>query len=189
VLWDAGFAFPLLLRAPGYHTGEHFERVEHAGELGAAVARLPGDPLLAIEFINVRGDDGQVRKYRAMFIGEAIEPLHLAISRDWKVHYLSADMAENVINRAEDAAYLADLPGVLGTRAVTALESIRDTLGLEYAGIDFALDAAGNVVVFEANATMVVPIPKSDPRWDYRRPPVQRIHALTRALIAARARS
>jgi tetratricopeptide (TPR) repeat protein len=186
-LWDAGFAFPLLLRAPGFHTGEHFERVEHAGELAAAVARLPGEQILALEFINVRDDDGQVRKYRAMFIGESIEPLHLAISRDWKVHYLSADMADNEANRAEDAAYLADLPGTLGEHGVWALDAIRTTLGLDYAGIDFGFDSAGNVVVFEANATMIVPIPKSDPRWNYRRPAVERIHRLTRELIACRA--
>jgi Tfp pilus assembly protein PilF len=186
-LWDAGFAFPLLLRAPGFHTGQHFERVEHAGELPAIVARLPGEEVLALEFIDVRNDDGQVRKYRAMFIGEAIEPLHLAISRDWKVHYLSADMAENDANRAEDAAYLADLPGMLGERVMYALNAIRTALGLDYAGIDFGINADGDVVVFEANATMIVPVPKSDPRWNYRRPAVERIHTLTRKLIASRA--
>jgi len=186
-LWNAGFAFPLLLRAPGFHTGEHFEVVASTNDLAATVARLPGEELLALEFIDVRSADGQVRKYRAMFVGEAIEPLHLAISRAWKVHYLSADMAENDANRAEDAAYLADLPAVLGPRAVQALDAIRRTLDLDYAGIDFALDAAGNVVVFEANATMIVPIPNPDPRWNYRRPAVERIHRLTRELIAERA--
>jgi len=186
-LWAAGFSFPLLLRAVGFHTGEHFERVERPSDVTDVVARLPGETILALEFIDVRGADGQVRKYRAMFIGTAIEPLHLAISRDWKVHYLSADMASSDANRAEDAAYLADLPGVLGERAMRALEAIRTTLDLDYAGIDFALDGAGNVVVFEANATMIVPIPKPDPRWNYRRPAVARIHALTREMIAQRA--
>jgi hypothetical protein len=122
-----------------------------------------------------------------MFIGEAILPLHLAISRDWKVHYLSADMAENDANRAEDAAYLADLPGMLGERVMYGLNAIRTALGLDYAGIDFGINADGDVVVFEANATMIVPVPKSDPRWNYRRPAVERIHTLTRNLIASRA--
>jgi hypothetical protein len=187
VLAAAGFAFPLLLRSPGYHTGEHFERLEEPAELAAAVARLPGERLLALEFIDVRGDDGRTRKYRAMFVGEATLPLHLAISTTWKVHYQTADMAQNDANRAEDEAYLGDLPGALGERATAALDAIRRTLDLDYAGIDFALDRAGNVVVFEANATMIVPTPKADPRWDYRRPAVERIHAATRDLIATRA--
>jgi hypothetical protein len=186
-LLNRGFDFPLLLRAPGFHTGQHFERVDDESGLAAAVARMPGERVLAIEFIDVRGDDGKVRKYRAMFVGEAIEPLHLAISTNWKVHYFAADMAESDAHRAEDAAYLNDLPGTIGARATAALEAIRSTLALDYGGIDFALDRHGNVIVFEANATMVVPVPKSDPRWDYRRPAVERIHAAARTLIASRA--
>ena len=37
-----GFSFPLLVRAPGFHTGHHFVRVETPAELAAAVARFPG---------------------------------------------------------------------------------------------------------------------------------------------------
>jgi tetratricopeptide (TPR) repeat protein len=186
-LANHGFAFPLLLRAPGFHTGQHFERVADERDLAAAAGRMPGERLLAIEFVDVRGDDGMIRKYRAIFIGERIEPLHLAISPEWKVHYFSAEMHESAANRAEDAAFIADLPGVLGPRAASALAAIRATLGLDYGGIDFALDRAGDVVVFEANATMVVPHPKPDPRFAYRRAVVDRIHAAVRALIAARA--
>jgi hypothetical protein len=39
--------FPLLLRAPGFHTGRHFVRVGHRDALADAVAGLPGDTLLA----------------------------------------------------------------------------------------------------------------------------------------------
>jgi tetratricopeptide (TPR) repeat protein len=188
-LVNRGFDFPLLLRPPGFHTGQHFERVTDERDLAAIAGRMPGESLLAIEFIDVRGADGMIRKYRAIFVGERIEPLHLAISPDWKVHYFSAEMGESAANRAEDAAFIADLPGTLGPRATAALEAIRAMLGLDYGGIDFALDAAGEVVVFEANATMVVPYPKPDPRFAYRRAAVERIHEAVRALIAARASS
>jgi len=186
-LANHGFDFPLLLRAPGFHTGEHFERIENQADVAAAANRMPGDRILAIEFIDVRGEDALIRKYRAIFVGDAIEPLHLAISRDWKIHYFSADMTESEANRAEDEAFIADLPGALGARAATALEAIRKTLALDYGGIDFALDRDGNIVVFEANATMVVPVPKSDPRWNYRRSAVDRIHTAVRELITRRA--
>jgi Flp pilus assembly protein TadD len=187
VLANMGFDFPLLLRAPGFHTGQHFERVEREADLVAAAARMPGDRVLAIEFIDVRGTDGMIRKYRAIFIDTAIEPLHLAISPDWKVHYFSADMTESEANRAEDQAFIDDLPAALGPRATAALESIRAALALDYGGIDFALDRDGRVVVFEANATMIVPVPKADARWDYRRAAVERIHSKVRTYITARA--
>lgn len=43
-----GLAFPLLLRSPGFHTGQNFLRVETSDDLASAVRHLPGDPLLAI---------------------------------------------------------------------------------------------------------------------------------------------
>jgi hypothetical protein len=185
-LVNHGLPLPYLLRSPGFHTGEHFARVDDDVQLANVVATLPGEELLAIEFLDVRGGDGKVRKYRAMFIDGAIYPLHLAISTAWKVHYFSADMTQDANHRAEDAAFLRDMPAVLGPRAMAALAAIRDALGLDYGGIDFALSAAGDVVVFEANATMIVPTPGADERWAYRREPVARIDAAVRTMLFAR---
>ena len=182
-----GFAFPLLLRAPGYHAGQHFQRVEGLEALPAALAALPGDTLAVLEFLDARGPDGLIRKYRAMFVDGRIFPLHAAVSAEWKVHYFSADMTESAANRAEDAAFLTDMAGVLGVPALETLEAVRRTLGLDYAGIDFSLAPDGTVLLFEANATMVVPQPGTDPRWDYRRAPVQRIADALRSMLGSRA--
>ena len=187
VLERHGFGFPLLLRAPGYHTGRHFLRVESAGDLAAVVATLPGDDLTAIQPLDARGSDGKWRKYRVMLIDGQLFPLHLAVSQQWKVHYFTADMAGAAAHRAEEAAFLADMPRALGLRAVAALGAIGDALGLDYAGIDFGLDAEGRILLFEANATMVVNPPEPDARWDYRRPAVERIHAAVRAMLLRRA--
>ncbi len=175
----ARIGFPLLLRSPGYHTGQHFVRVETAAGLADAAALLPGEPL-AIEYLDARGADGMARKYRVMFIGGALYPLHLAISADWKVHYFTAAMAENPAFRDEERSFLDDMAAVLGGRAMAALSKIQATLGLDYGGVDFALAADGSLLLFEANATMAILPPDRDPMWDYRRP------AVTAALTAAR---
>ena len=58
--------------------------------------------------------------------------------------------------------------------------AIQAVLGLDYAGIDFAIAPDGSLLLFEANATMaIIPLPP-DPIWDYRR------RAVTGALAAAR---
>lgn len=174
-LLQDGFAFPLLLRAPGFHGGLHFERVETPAELAATVAALPGAALAAIEFLDARAGDGKIRKYRAVIVDGRLYPLHAAVSHRWKIHCFSADMAESAEHRAEDAAFLGDMARHVGPRAMHALEEICKTLALDYGGIDFGLDADGTVLLFEANATMVVPTPAADPRWSYRRAPAQRV--------------
>jgi glutathione synthase/RimK-type ligase-like ATP-grasp enzyme len=180
---ELGFAFPLLLRSPGYHTGRNFIFVESAAELSAAAAGLPGDELLVIEYLDARGRDGNARKYRVMMIGGQIYPLHLAISRNWKVHYFTSDMADKPDHRSEEAIFLRGMRAALGDTAMTALEGIRDTLGLDYAGVDFAVAPNGDLLLFEANATMVIAVPDSDPRWAYRRDAIGRIIDAVVAMI------
>jgi hypothetical protein len=181
-----GFTFPLLLRSPGYQTGRHFVRIDRPDDLGPAVAALPGDTLLAIEYIDVRDAAGTIRKYRMMIVDGVLYPLHLAVGDAWKLHYATARMGDPA-HRAEDERFLADPQAVLGPAALEALAAIRDVLGLDYAGIDFSLDAAGRVVVFEANATMIVLPPGPEPIWDYRREPVARVIGAVRAMVRDRA--
>lgn len=183
-----GFTFPLLLRKPGFHMGQHFVRVDSASALSAATAELPGSEwpgaeLLAIEYLDARGADGCARKYRVMMVDGQLYPLHLAISPSWKVHYFSADMKERSDHRAEEKQFLFDMPGVLGPKAMAGLKAVQAVLGLDYGGIDFGLNQHGEILLFEANATMVVEQPAEDKRWDYRRAAVSRIHAAVREML------
>lgn len=160
---------PVLLRAPGYHAGEHFLRLEDAGEVAAALEALPGEELFAIEFLDTRDATGAFAKYRVMTIDGRLYPLHLAISGNWKVHYFSAEMASRPAYRTLEERFLRDPRAALGEGTWAALERVAHEVGLHYAGIDFALDAEGRVVIFETNATMAVRYPQDEPMWTYRR--------------------
>jgi hypothetical protein len=182
-----GFTFPLLVRAPGFHTGQHFFRVEDLPELVSTVDRIPGDDVWLIEQLDARDGNGMYRKLRVMMIDGRLYPLHLAISKDWKVHYFRADMADSPANQLIDGEFLNDMQQAIGAPAVAALERICGILDLDYAGIDFALNAAGKVLFFEANATMVMAPLSADPKWDYRRPAFDSVFAAVRQMIIDRA--
>jgi hypothetical protein len=120
--------FPLLLRTPGFHTGQNFvfvESQETLGAAGAALDSLPSDELMAIEYLDARGPDGLARKYRVMFIEGKMFPLHVAISHLWKVHYFTSGMADNATHREEERRFLENMPAALGERAMAALDEIR----------------------------------------------------------------
>ena len=182
-----GFTFPLLVRAPGFHTGRHFVCVERADELAAATATLPGDDVWVMKMLDARGRDGKFRKCRAMIVDGQIYPLHLAISGHWKVHYFRAEMADSAAHREEDAEYLENMPSVVGARGMAALQRIGAALSLDYGGIDFAVNADGDILLFEANATMVMIPLTADPKWDYRRPAFDRVFAAIRAMLLGKA--
>jgi hypothetical protein len=75
----------------------------------------------------------------------------------------------------------------LGDRAMAALTRIQDMLGLDYAGIDFGVSADGDLLLFEANATMVIAVPDDDARWAYRRTAITGIIDAVVAMIRQKA--
>ena len=99
------------------------------------------------------------------------------------MHYFTSDMADRPDHRSEEARFLEGMPAVLGETAMTALKHIRDALGLDYAGVDFGLAPNGDLLLFEANATMVIAVPDADERWAYRRVAINRIIDAVVAMI------
>ncbi len=188
ILSNQGFDFPFLLRTPGFHTGRFFKYVERPDQMATALRELPGEDLAVIQFLNVRNADGKFRKYRVMMVNGKLYPLHAAVSRDWKVHYFSADMVDHPEHRAEDATFLQNMPQVIGEIGMKALEKICNLQGLDYAGIDFSLSATGELIVFEANATMTVLLPEQGEKWNYRRTPVHRILNAVQQMVVTRAK-
>jgi hypothetical protein len=185
-LREHGLAFPLLLRAPGFHTGQHFLRADTPAEFSSAVTQLPGDQLFVIQYLDARGADGWTRKYRVMIIDGVLYPLHLALSQFWKVHYFSSDMAAEPAHRQEEAAFLSDMAGVLGSGILQCLARLCEALQLDYGGIDFGVSQDGEVLLFETNATMVIALPPQEPMWDYRREAVARALEAARQMVIAR---
>jgi glutathione synthase/RimK-type ligase-like ATP-grasp enzyme len=179
--------FPMLIRSPGFHMGSHFIQVQSAEELLRSAAGLPGDELLLMAFLDAHGADGMTRKYRVMIIGGQLYPLHLAISANWKVHYFSAAMASEPAFRDEERRFLEDMPAAVGAAGIQALLRIGAALGLDYAGVDFGLRADGAILLFEANATMVIAAPSADAMWDYRRAAIERARGAAVQLIRTRA--
>jgi len=180
------FDFPLLIRSPGFQGGKHFEKVDDIQSLLATATKLPGSPLWVMEYLPAADALGNFRKYRVMLIDHQIYPLHLAISKHWKVHYFSAAMKDNPLFRKEEEAFLLRMPEVLGQNALKALYAIEKTLALDYAGIDFSIDPEGNIILFEANATMIISPPAEEPLWAYRQQPILRARRAAQQLLASR---
>ena len=84
--------------------------------------------------------------------------------------------------------FLEDMPGTLGSKAMRALEAIQAELELDYAGIDFGLSDDGEVLLFEANATMVIAKPGNEAHWAYRHRAIDRVLEAAVAMLTEGAR-
>jgi glutathione synthase/RimK-type ligase-like ATP-grasp enzyme len=152
----AGFRLPLLVRVAGTHGGDDFDKCESWVEVAEFVSRSPEANYYLIEFVDYRSDDGFFRKYRVIFVDGEILPYHLAIHNDWKVHHFRTDMANHAWMREEEERFLEDIGHVFDATHQDALRAIAMATGLDYGGIDCGIDRDGQIVVFEANASMLV---------------------------------
>jgi len=177
----ASFAMPVLVRPTGTHGGDDFEMFDDVNKAAGFMARHPGAEHYLIEYLDYRSADGHFRKYRFIFIDDEILPYHLAIGLDWKLHHDSTDMIDHGWMQREEQAYLTDPMAFFTSSHYQALRAIRAALGLEYFGIDCGLDAAGNLVVFEVNASMLVH--QHNENFPYKAPFVERIRQAFEAML------
>jgi len=187
-LAQTGVAFPLLLRPAGAHGGDGVTLHASPDTALAALAQL-GGPGYATAYRDTRSADGYFRKYRIVFVDRVPYPYHLAISPHWLVHYFSADMSAAPWKLDEERHFLTDPRAALGEKAMNAIAEIGRRLDLDYGGIDFALTPDGQVVVFEANATMLVHREAPDGPLAHKNPYVDRIADAFERVLHARAES
>jgi tetratricopeptide (TPR) repeat protein len=172
---QAALAVPscILVRPIGTHGGDDFEKIDGLAELTALLAQRPDTDRYLIEYVDYRSVDGYFRKYRFIFVDGQILPYHLAIASDWKVHHDTTDMADHLWMQQEEEVFLNDPATVFNPSHYEALREIQQRIGLEYFGIDCGLDRSGNLVVFEANASMLVH--DGNEQFPYKAPFVRRI--------------
>ncbi len=154
ILADRGLLGPALLRPTGSHGGEGLVLAEDAEALPHG-APADGADRYVTRFHDYRSADGFYRKYRMIFVDRRPWPYHLAISRQWMVHHQTAEMADDPARIVEEMRFLSDPTDAIGPKAMAAVAAIGTRLDLDYGGVDFSLTAAGEVLVFEANATML----------------------------------
>src|SRR6185437_1156226 len=168
------------------HGGAGLRRLDSGQEAEEAGRGEKGEMYLS-RYCDYRGADGYFRKYRAVFVDREPLPYHLAIGENWVLHYVTADMRAHAWKTEEEHRFLEDPQAALGAAAWAAVREIGKRLDLDYCGVDFSLLPDGRVLVFEANATMLVHAESGeDEVLRFKNPYVQRIFDAFEGMLARR---
>ncbi len=179
---------PLLVRPAGDHGGENLVLLRHDADKAAYLAEPPGERLLLTPFHDFRSGDGLWRKYRLIFVDRRVYPYHLAIGDDWLVHYWRAEMARAAWKKAEEERFLDDWRGRFGAGAAAAADEIARRLDLDYGGMDCALTEDGRLLLFEANASILLHLDEPAAAFPYKHRHVPPIREAFSQLLMSRAR-
>ena len=149
-------AFPIIARPVDSHAGRGLQKLDDAIAVQAYLGVQGEAQFYISRFVDYRGKDGLFRKYRIAFIAGRPFACHMAISDQWMIYYLNANMKESAQKRAEEAQFMRDFDNDFTRRHGAALETIAARVGLDYFGIDCGESADGRLLVFEADIAMIV---------------------------------
>lgn len=147
--------YPVLIRPTGTQNGQGLVVLENDNDVSQYQIEN-GDYYLS-EYYEFKSKDGFYRKYRCWCIGDSIILNHLYISDKWNVH--SSARKEVMVQHSwmfeEEKNFL--LQGSEGhNECIKRIAlNLKRIIGLDYFGMDFNLTENGEMILFEANATML----------------------------------
>ena len=185
----AGLTPPFLLRQPGTHWGASMILVEKTADMADFLAGADGPDLFAIRFFQgLEQEDGLFRRLRLYGIGGRLYAGNIHYDRQWNVHgdAREALMLGRPALMQEEQLFLEDWRGYVGQVAAAALQAISDRLQLDYFGIDFTLNEAGEVLLFEANPAMAI-IERQAETFPYLAPVIEGLRQAATEMVLSRA--
>ncbi|WP_166417134.1 ATP-grasp domain-containing protein [Cochlodiniinecator piscidefendens] len=149
--------YPCLIRPCGSHAGRGLKKLNTRDCLKSYLLEREESEFFISEFINYASpQDGNFRKYRIIFIDGHAFPCHMAISDQWDLWYLNANMHASESKRKNEADFMDTFDLHFAKRHHHAFDALSTKIGLDYFGIDCAEDAEGNLIIFEADNALIV---------------------------------
>lgn len=180
--------FPIIVRPIGSHAGLGLERLDNPAAVAAYLENRPEDNFFISRYVDYSSADGMFRKYRIVLVDGKAYACHMAISDQWKIWYLNADMILNEANRAEEARFMATFDEQFAARHKDALAEMARRIGLEYCTVDCAQSKDGKLLIFEADNTAIVHDMDPVDIFPYKAPQMRKIFDAFVAMLYRHAR-
>ncbi len=154
------YEYPLITRTLAAQEGKGMTKVDTREAL-VAVLLASGFPekFFVTQFVDSRGGNEFYRKIRAAIVEDEIIIVRVDYDAKWKIYARKSDervafYLENKHLLDEEKRICRDPEARLGRLVMESLRAIRERMPLDVFGVDFDVDAAGQVIFYEANATM-----------------------------------
>lgn len=149
-------AFPMIARPVDSHAGIGLAKLETPAAIAEYLAAQLEPAFFLSRFVDYASADGLYRKYRIAAVDGRWFACHMAISNQWKIWYLNADMTNDAEKRAEEAVFMTAFDDDFGARHGETLSRLFAALELDYVSIDCAETPSGELLLFEADASAIV---------------------------------
>lgn len=151
-----GFQPPFIIRVAGTQTARSTELIHAPADLEQYLEALHGAEFFLIDYHPIYWKGTLFRKLRLFHIDGAFYPVVCHLDHYWNVRGDNRKELMRVDEElmGEERRFLADWKSYVGAANVDCLERVADLLGLEFIGIDFTVDAEGQLFIYEVNPAM-----------------------------------
>ncbi len=172
---NAKTTFPIIIRPIDSHAGKQLAKVNNQAELDEYLRHNPNDAYFIAPFVDYSNDEGMFKKYRIMVIQGKPYIAHMAISEHWMIHYLNAGMIENAEKRFAEAQEMGRFEQGFAIKHQQAFSTLAEHIGLDYFGIDCAQTQQGELLIFEACASLNVHSMDCEKTFPYKKVQMQKL--------------
>jgi len=176
-------AYPITIRPLDFHSGIGLSKIDNVKGLADYLEATNEQEFFVSFYIDYCSEDGLYRKARIALIDGLPYICHLAISEHWIVHYKSANMAESIYKREEEARFMRSFDTEFALRHRDALLTIAERLELNYAVIDCAETSEGSLLVFEIDNVGWVHATDPVDIFPYKQAQMSKVFAAFRAML------
>jgi glutathione synthase/RimK-type ligase-like ATP-grasp enzyme len=153
------YDYPLITRTLTSQNGMGMNKVDARDALIKVLSDGCPEEFFVTEFVDCRGEDEFFRKIRAAIVKDEIVIVRVDYATFWNVHGRKSEKRvpfylEHAYLLEEEKRICKDPEAGLGRPAMQSLRAVRDRIPMDVFGIDFAVDADGRLVFYEANAAM-----------------------------------
>jgi hypothetical protein len=179
-------ALPFVIRPVGSHAGRNLEKISNLDQIETYLQTCEDQEFFVTQFVDYRSADGLFRKYRIVFVDGHPFACHMAISDQWKIWYLNAEMEKSPAKLAEEERFMSHFDSEFGARHKNAMDSIAQRLNLDYFGINCAETREGELVVFEADNALIVHDMDPIDIYPYKAPQMKKVFTAFEEMLRAK---
>jgi glutathione synthase/RimK-type ligase-like ATP-grasp enzyme len=157
---ESQYEYPVITRTLTSQEGKGMNKVDsHEALLKVVSAADCPEKFFVTQFVDSRRGNKFFRKIRAAIVKDEIIIVRVDQDTYWKIYARKSDerVAFYFANAhlLEEEQRIVNTPEAeLGRQAIRALQAIRERIPLDVFGIDFDVGGDGEIVFYEANATM-----------------------------------
>jgi len=180
--------YPATIRPVDTHSGKGLQLLRSATEFAVYLESTLDQSFYVSRYYETDREDGLYRKIRIALIGGKPYICHVALSQQWIVHFISAQMHLDMNKMDEEKSIMDKFESDLFASHRETLENIAIALGLDFVVLDCEINNQNKIILFEADNRGWIHATDPDDVFPYKKPVMDKAFSAFRNMVLSKSK-